>query len=135
MSVSASTPAGHVEVTDCTSAPAAPPVFWWPADRPHPAWCDNLHEDADRAGDRMCSAGVDRIALKLAEPLVDRQGDFCCPDYLSVDLRQHVADQTAQVWVGVNDSREGRWLTPSEARELAAALLAAVGAAEGGCPR
>jgi hypothetical protein len=101
---------------------------WWPEGRLHPSWCDGDHDDDVEVEDRSCYGDNWRVILSLSDPGEGRLAHGQS-GRITVSLSQHVQDGGPRLWVGLvglDDSSQGRHLTPGEARHLAAALLQAV---------
>ena len=103
------------------------PPSWWPADRPHPAWCDGAHEDDDEPDESGCFGPSWFVDLSLPPHQPDSAAG---EDRLTIDLVQYLDDPAPKVWLGAGDTNRGRHLTPGEARALAAALVQAADTAE-----
>jgi hypothetical protein len=106
--------------TTQTDALARP--FWLPDGCPE--WCEVPHSDDDHPDDRIHYGPERSVNLRL-EPPVEGWENWR-PDRLVVCLRKHTDHSVPQVDLRRGDDPTTARMTLSEARELAAALLAVV---------
>lgn len=110
--------------------------FWMTV--PCPAWCVSGHSDDDAVDDRLHWASWRGEVWLSLEDETNEEFAFrhkhrtaFTPPFLRVDLLQRWREARPRLWVGWRDTNRGYHLSPTEARELAAALIQGADLAEG----
>lgn len=93
-------------------------------------WCGTVHEDGDHPHDRLCVSDNDAVGMSLhpAFPILVAGGTALVLDEVRTSLEAAMPGAPAKVALNIGD--EYWHLTPAEARQAAANLLARAELAE-----
>jgi hypothetical protein len=92
-----------------------------------PAWCfmDDLHREHDEHVDRIHLAEGIHVEASTEDRI---EGE---PATVDTHMNQHYRETEPRIWVGIDETNKGHYLTVDEAREYALRLLELTKIADG----
>lgn len=92
-----------------------------------PDWCfaSDLHREGDHHEDRVHLGTGIHVTASTEDRIM---GD---PATVDTHINQHYRETEARIWVGIDETAKGRYLTVDEAREYALNILELVRSTDG----